>query len=136
MLTEEVKNNLRILDDQVITVDLTPCSEHCDENHSTHGHRFARGFNQNLDVYSSGKKSVPSLLTSNDKYSVGEKRSSRKSSIISEKNETGKFGGTIGSGVSAFNEVSLKAEYAKENAHNEGTFGNVSFGEAELCDLQ
>ena len=45
---------------------------------------------------------MPSLLTSNDKYSVADKRSSRKSSLTSEKNETGKFG-TIGSGLSAAN---------------------------------
>ena len=55
--------------------------------------------------------------------------------MTSEKNETGKFG-TIGSGVSAFadqnlaeREIKLENNEASHEPANDGTFGNVSFGE-------
>ena len=76
-----------------------------------------------------------SILTSNDKYSVADRRSSRKSSLTSEKNETGKFG-TVGSAISAFpinnnEQLSVKHLNVSKAVANEGTFGNVSFGDAE-----
>mmetsp|Transcript_41353 Transcript_41353/g.54384 ORF Transcript_41353/g.54384 Transcript_41353/m.54384 type:complete len:112 (+) Transcript_41353:1477-1812(+) len=97
---------------------------------------MTRGFQQMSDVLSAkdGKKSVVSQLTSNDKYSVADRRSS----VTSEKNETGKFG-TIGSAVSAFQEnlpnydIKLEREASREPA-NDGTFGNVSFGENDKAD--
>lgn len=73
---------------------------------------------------------MASHLNSNDKYSVAERRSS----VTSEKNETGKFG-TIGSSISAFPEhinpvIKVEKDDALTAGANEGTFGNVSFGEA------
>ena len=83
-----------------------------------------------------GKRSVVSQLTSNDKYSVADRRSS----VTSEKNETGKFG-TVGSGVSAFaeqnlveREIKLENNEASHEPANDGTFGNVSFGEHDQAD--
>ena len=114
---------------------MTPCSEH-------HGHgefddadgQLTRGFQQIHESLSSkgGKRSVVSQvsqLTSNDKYSVVDRRSS----VTSDKNETGKFG-TIGSGVSAFAPeppmlVKVENTELSREPHNDGTFGNVSFGD-------
>ena len=109
VFTEEVTNDKRFIEEHQITVDLTPCSHHDNfydgsvdlpvtmgnhhHNHQPEGlknDRMAKGFsnlvtqakNNNFNdcLSSTGKKSVPSLLTSNDKYSCADRRSSRKSS--------------------------------------------------------
>lgn len=83
-------------------MDLTPCSEHqkilvddVENSPGANSYGLTRGFKQALlEDFSGGKKSVASHLTSNDKYSVADRRSS----INSEKNETGKFGNSCLSG--------------------------------------
>ena len=80
---------------------------------------------------------MASHLTSNDKYSVAD----RPSSVNSDKNETGRFGSESIS-VSGFPveapKTIIKIE-KEDDAHsagaNEGTFGNVSFGDAndDIC---
>ena len=147
---------------QDITVDLSPYREHSkvkDAGDTNHAKSFQfvtmsrdyRNDDHQIQQYESasagGKRSVPSLLTSNDKYSIQERRSS----VTSEKNETCKFG-TVGSSISAYPEnhhpIDLVIKVEKEEAHalttginegtdrsecqseaaNQGTFGNVSFG--------
>ena len=93
--------------------------------------------------------SVKSLLTSNDKYSAVERRSSSSDdgqrsrghssagSRTEDNNDTGKFAtlsGSLGPAglVSVMSRASHRNSSEKKQRDNEGTFGNVSFGEADI----
>lgn len=75
MLTEEVTNSKRFEDEQIM-IDLTPCSH--DDFHRTIG--GATSEKEVAEFHSTEKRSAKSHLTSHDKHSVVDRKSSHKSS--------------------------------------------------------
>lgn len=135
VLTEEVGCERREgLDEDQISINLTPYSQQEHQVYNTAGCALdqdqADQINNN-DVYSLDKRSARSILTSNDKYSVVDKDSSRDCGSDVEDAETGRFN------IQPFiaNLIASKRPVTNNRCsmvkEEDETFGNVSFGEPD-----